>query len=440
MPKTPDTVADPGRVDALAQQIRDGVLSPVDLVQRCIDRIGAAEPQVEAWRELCTDTAFAEAKNLEQEIETGQIRGPLHGIPVGVKDIIDVKGVPTRCNSKSREDIGPATADAEVVAALRAAGAIILGKTHTTEFAFRDPSPARNPHNLAHTPGGSSSGSGAAVGAGMVPVALGTQTMASVNRPAAYCGIAAYKPSTRLMPGGGVAPLSYLYDTVGYYGWNVGDAATVFETICPSHARMHGASVSDGSLTVTQLFDPVIEDADNDIQKSMRRTAKLLRDAGHTVVRRASPVSIAEIQENHRLTMEYDIGHTQKELLDKPQGSVGSYLCEAIGRGLEIADNDYFDARRAIDMARHNFFNSFEETDAFIWPATPKTAPKGLDWTGDASYISPWTAFGGPVVTMPAGLSSENMPIGCLLAGAPGSDYRFASIARKIADAAERHE
>ena len=240
MPKIPDTVADPGRVDALAQQIRDGVLSPVDLVQHCIDRIDAVEPQVEAWRELCTDTAFAEAKNLEQEIETGLIRGPLHGIPVGVKDIIDVKGVPTRCNSKSRADIGPATADAEVVAALRTAGAIILGKTHTTEFAFRDPSPARNPHNLAHTPGGSSSGSGAAVGAGMVPVALGTQTMASVNRPAAYCGIAAYKPSTRLMPGGGVAPLSYLYDTVGYYGWNVGDAATVFETICPSHARMHG--------------------------------------------------------------------------------------------------------------------------------------------------------------------------------------------------------
>ena len=171
----------------------------------------------------------------------------------------------------------------------------------------------------------------------------------------------------------------------------------------------------------------------------MRRTAKLLRDAGHTVVRRASPVSIAEIQESHRLTMEYDIGHTQKELLDKPQGSVGNYLCEAIARGLEIADNDYFDARRTIDTARHSFFNSFEDTDAFIWPATPKTAPKGLEWTGDASYISPWTALGGPVVTMPAGLSSENLPIGCLLAGAPGSDYRFASIARKIADAAERH-
>ncbi len=439
MTKTPDTIADPGRVDALTQQIRDGILSPVDLVQRYIDRIDAVEPRVEAWRELCLDTARAEAKILEQEIATGVIRGPLHGIPVGVKDIIDVRGVPTRCNSKSRADIAPATADAEVVAALRTAGAIILGKTHTTEFAFRDPSPARNPHNLAHTPGGSSSGSGAAVGAGMVPVALGTQTMASVNRPAAYCGIAAFKPSTRLMPGGGVAPLSYLYDTVGYYGWSVGDAATVFEAICPSHGRMNGGPATDAPLEVTVLTDPVIESADADVQKSTRRTAKLLRDAGHTVTRQASPISIAALQENHRLSMEYDIGHTQRELLDKPQGSVGNYLCEAIARGLEISENDYFDARRAIDSARHTFFNHFTETDAFLWPATPETAPEGLEWTGDASYISPWTALGGPIVTMPAGLSSDALPIGCLVAGAPGSDSRFASIARKIAEAAERH-
>ena len=125
-------------------------------------------------------------------------------------------------------------------------------------------------------------------------------------------------------------------------------------------------------------------------------------------------------------------------MLDKPKGSVGPYLCEAIERGLEISEADYFEARRAIDNARHNFFNHFPDSDAFLWPATPQTAPKGLEWTGDASYISPWTALGGPVVTMPAGLSSENMPIGCLLAGTPGSDYRFAGTARKIADAAER--
>ena len=440
MTKAPETVADPGRIEQLAQQIRDGVLSPTDLLQRYIDRIESVNGQVEAWRELCLDRARTEAKVLTQEIATGTIRGPLHGIPVGVKDIIDVKGIPTRCNSKSRADIGPATSDAEVIAALRTAGAVILGKTHTTEFAFRDPSPARNPYNLEHTPGGSSSGSGAAVSAGMVPISLGTQTMASVNRPAAYCGISAFKPSTRLMPGGGVAPLSYLYDTVGYYGWSVADAATIFEAICPSHARLQGTIDLAEPLTVTVLHDPVLEKSDADIEKSMRRTVKALKDAGHTVEKQNAPVSFAEIEEHHRLSMEYDAGHTQKALLDKPKDSIGSFLREALARGLEIPEGDYFQARRALDSARSTFFNHFPETDAFLWPATPKTAPKGLEWTGDASYISPWTALGGPVVTMPVGLSSEKMPIGCLLAGAPGSDYRFAGIARKIAEAAERHQ
>jgi len=438
MTKIPETVRDPGRIETLAKQIKDGSISPTELLQRYIDRIDAVEPLVMAWRELCLDNARAEAEVLTREIETGKIRGPLHGIPIGVKDIIDVKGVPTRCNSKSRADIGPATADAETVTALRTAGAIILGKTHTTEFAFRDPSPARNPYNLEHTPGGSSSGSGAAVGAGMVPVALGTQTMASVNRPAAYCGIAAFKPSTRLMPGAGVALLSGLYDTVGYYGYQVADAATVFKAICPSHARMHGAPAYSDALTVTVLHDPVLETADDDIQKCMQQTAKRLKEAGHIVCDQKAPVSFEEIQEWHRLTMEFEIGRFQRELLDKPEGSVGQYLCEAIERGMVISEGDYFSARRALDNARDTFFEYFSDTDAFISPATPKTAPKGLEWTGDASYISPWTALGGPVVTMPTGLSSENMPIGCLLAGVPGSDYHFASAARTIAEAAER--
>lgn len=440
MSNTPETVADPGRVATLAQQIRDGLISPLEIVQRYLDRIDAVEPQVQAWREVCREAALAEAAIMEKEAATGVVRGPLHGIPIGVKDIIDVAGVPTRCNSRSRANAPPATADAETVTALRSAGAIVLGKTHTTEFAFRDPSPARNPYNLEHTPGGSSSGSGAAVAAGMVPVALGTQTMASVNRPAAYCGIAAFKPSTRLMPGGGVAPLSWLYDTVGYYGWSVADAALVFETICPSHALFGAASPTKGPLTVTVLQDPVLEGADDEIQKSMRRTAALLKKAGHTVETRDSPVAFAELQEQHRLTMEFDVGRIQKGLLDEPEGSIGLYLCEAIRRGLEIPQEAYLAGRRAIDSARSTFFNHFPDTDAFLWPATPATAPKGLEWTGDASYISPWTALGGPVVTMPAGLSSERMPIGCLVAGEPGSDYRFARTARRIAEAAERND
>jgi aspartyl-tRNA(Asn)/glutamyl-tRNA(Gln) amidotransferase subunit A len=437
MNDTPQSyAADPGRISDMARDIRNGVLSPVDLVQRYLDRITAVEPKVEAWRVVCSDTALEEAAHLAEDIKNGIVRGPLHGVPVGVKDIIDVAGVPTRCNSTSRANIAPSSVDAEIVAALRAAGAIVLGKTHTTEFAFRDPSPAKNPHNLEHTPGGSSSGSGAAVAAGMVPAALGTQTMASVNRPAAYCGIAAFKPSTRLMPGGGVEPLSYLYDTVGFYGGGVDDAATLFEAICPHHAR-HGNADIPEHLSIVIPTDPFTDDADSEIQHATEQTAARLRDAGHVVTQSPSPVSFERLHDLHRLTMTYDIGHTRRAFLNEPDGAIGAHLLECIESGLAISDTDYFDARREIDALRDAFFAAFAAADAFLWPATPKTAPKGLAWTGDAKYISPWTALGGPIVTMPVGQSSEHLPIGCLIAGAPGTDFAFAKIARKAASAAE---
>ncbi len=437
-PQTPEIVADPGNVADLARDIRNGALSPVDLVQRYLDRIEAVDGQVEAWREVDAAGALAAAEKLAAEASAGKIRGPLHGIPVGVKDIIDVAGLPTRCNSNSRANIAPASADAEIVAALRTAGAIVLGKTHTTEFALRDPSPARNPHNLEHTPGGSSSGSGAAVAAGMTPVALGTQTSASVNRPAAYCGIAAFKPSTRLIPGSGVEPLSYLYDTVGFYGQRVADAATVFEAICPSHARR--AASTPGALKIVALSDPHIDDADAEIMRALAGAAERIADAGHTVTRSTSPVAFADLFKAHELTMTHEIGRVRRGFLDAPYGAIGPKLLEAIRQGLTISDDAYLDGRRALDAVRDKFFAAFSGIDAILWPATPKTAPKGLEWTGDASFIAPWTALGGPVVTMPAGKSADGMPIGCLLAGMPGADFAFAATARRIANAAEDHE
>jgi aspartyl-tRNA(Asn)/glutamyl-tRNA(Gln) amidotransferase subunit A len=431
--------ADPGRISDLARDIRSGAVSPVDLAQRYLDRIAAVDPNVEAWRTVSTDSALADAADRAADIDNGILRGPLHGVPVGVKDIIDVAGAPTRCNSNSRAQTGPASADAEIVAALRTAGAIILGKTHTTEFAYRDPSPARNPHNLDHTPGGSSSGSGAAVAAGMVPAALGTQTMASVNRPAAYCGIGAFKPSTRLMPGFGIEPLSYLYDTVGFYGGRVEDAATLFEAVCPHHAR-HLTTATPDSIRIVIPDDPFIEDADGDIQRAMEHAAGQLRDAGHAVEHRPSPVSFKRLHDLHRMTMEYDIGRTRRAFLDEAEGQIGAHLLEVIQSGLAIPDADYHEGRREIDSLRDAFFTTFADADAFLWPATPKTAPKGLSWTGDAKYISPWTALGGPVVTMPTGQSAAKLPIGCLVAGAPGTDFAFAGIARSMATSAEDHD
>ena len=433
-------VAYPGSIPDLTRQIREGELSPAELVQSCLDRIEVTEPAIKAWREVCADTIVTEAEQRVKEVEGGMVCGPLHGIPVGIKDIIDVAGVPTRCNSLSRAGAVPATADAAIVSALRVAGALILGKTETTEFAYFNPSPARNPHNINHTPGGSSSGSAAAVAAGTVPAAVGTQTMASLNRPAAYCGIAAFKPSTRLFNTFGIEPLSTLYDTVGFFGWSVADGVAVFDAVCPTHAQPGLKELRDSPLTIVALQDPFIEEADDEIKQAVERVAERLAAASHAVESRNSKVSFNLLYDLHLLTMEYEIGRIQRPLLNEPEGHVGIKFIEAIRRGNEIADSAYLDARRKLDEVRTEFFDAFRGVDAFLWPATPKTAPKGIAWTGEPKFISPWTALGGPVVTMPAGCAADGLPIGCLVTGTPGSDFRFGRIAFRIAEAAEAHE
>lgn len=427
-------VQDPGRVRALAGDIAAGRLSPVALVERYLARINEADPHVQCWRQVDGAQALAQARLREAETKAGRSRGALHGVPFAVKDIIDVEGLPTRCNSRSRADVAPATADAEIVLALRRLGAIPLGKVHTTEFAFFDPSPARNPHNLEHTPGGSSSGSAAAVAAGMAPIALGTQTVASVNRPAAYCGIAAFKPSTRSLSTFGIAPLAPSYDTVGFYGYTVDDAVAAFEALCPAFLPPPAALPARLRLVVPE--DPHLAEATADVRASMTRVELSLAAAGHDIARRASPISFARLFAIQRQTMLYEAGRALAHLRGAPAGSVGEKILGAVGDGLAIAAADYLDMRREIDHLRHDFFAAFPDADLFLWPAAPDGAPKGLAWTGDPRFISPWTALGGPIVTMPAGTTTAGLPLGCLITGRPGSDRFLARAAPSLAQAA----
>lgn len=431
--------ADPGRIAPLARQIKDGTLRPVDLVQSYLDRIREVEVAVQAWREVAGEMALAAAERLGAEARQGRIRGPLHGIPVGVKDIIDVAGLPTRGNSRARADIAPASADAEIVARLRLAGAIVLGKTHTTEFAYFDPSPARNPHNIEHTPGGSSSGSAAAVASGAVPLALGTQTFASVNRPAAYCGIAAFKPSTQSLSTFGVLPLSPTFDTVGCFGSTVEDAVALFDALCPDFARVtspDGGSAELGEVVI--LDDPVLADASADVLAARDVAADRLAEAGVPVRRAASPVSFAELFDHHLSAMEYEIGRIHGPLLSAAGELVGTKLAEAIRRGAVISDEAYRQSRLALAAARVRFWSAMAGTAAILFPATPATAPRGIAWTGDPKYIAPWTALGGPVVTMPAGVAADGLPIGVLLCGRPGQDVSFTRTACRLAEAASK--
>lgn len=425
---------DPGRVRDLAKAIAEGGLSAVDLVRRYLDRIAQADPAVQCWRLVDGERALAVAGERQREAEAGRIRGPLHGIPVAIKDIIDVEGLPTRCNSRSRADAAAATADAEVVLALKAKGAIVLGKVHTTEFAFFDPSPARNPHNLAHTPGGSSSGSAAAVAAGMAPIAIGTQTVASVNRPAAYCGIAAFKPSSRSLSTFGIAPLAPSYDTAGFYGWTIEDAVIAFEAAAPAFVRASEPQPVRGRLTIAVPQDEHLADASAEMKAAYARAADKLAEAGHAVERRPAPISFGKLFALQRSTMLYEAGRALRHLLDEPQGSVGEKILGAVKEGLGISDQRYFDERGEIDRMRETFF-ARETADLFLWPAAPGTAPEGLAWTGDPKYIAPWTALGGPILTLPAGKAANGLPLGVIVAGRPGSDAQMCGWARRLGEA-----
>lgn len=432
MPTEGKLVADPGRIEELAQQIAIGALSPVALVQRYLDRIAAVDGDVRAWRIVDGDRALAIAREREAETKAGQLRGPLHGIPFAVKDIIDVEGLATLCNSRSRAGAVLATADADVVLSLRAAGAIPLGKVHTTEFAYFDPSPARNPHDIRHTPGGSSSGSAAAVAAGMAPASIGTQTVASVNRPAAYCGIAAFKPSTGSVPGFGISPLAPSFDTAGFYGFAVEDAVAVYEALMPAFLRRRMPAASHAQARIVVLEDEHLSDATLEMRKALDRLAAAIGHAGPVVERLASPIDFARLFELQRTMMLYETGRVLRHLLQQPKGMVGERILAAIETGSGIAPETYFSARAETVGMRAALYAVLGEA-AVLWPAAPGGAPEGLGSTGDPRYIAPWTAIGGPIVTIPAGMTEQGLPLGAILTGPPGSDERLCGMARRIA-------
>ena len=428
-------VQSPGSIAELATQIRDGDITPAQLVQRYLARITESDPAVEAWLSVDDDGAMATAEQLGAEAAAGKFRGPLHGIPIGIKDVIDVAGWPTRNNCVALQNAPPATADAEIVAALRTAGAIILGKCHTTEFAYFHPSPARNPQNINHTPGGSSSGPAAAVASGTVPGALGTQTIASVNRPAAYCGIGAFKPSTGVGSVVGVTPLSPVFDTVGFYGWTVADAVKLFEAVCPAYVAPPTLR-DDVKHRVIVLEDPFFDDADPAIMAAREAAAQMMASAGHEVVHQSSPVPLEMVAKCQMQTAEYELARVHAGLLDHPPEEVSTKLREAIARAGGCTEDDYLANRREMAQARDAFFANIRAADAVLTPTTPQTAPEGLEWTGDPRFIAPWTAFGGPIVSLPVGTDDDAMPIGCMLAGRPGEDRDFARLSCRLAAAA----
>ncbi len=426
-----------------AAAIREGRLSSEELVGGCLARIRADEPRVQAWAFLDEKHALRQAKEADLARQEGRPTGPLHGVPVGLKDIIDTEDMPTEDGTVLHAGRKPRW-DATVVSRLREAGAVILGKTVATEFATFSPGKTRNPHNPEHTPGGSSSGSAAAVAAHMVPVALGTQTNGSVIRPAAFCGTFGYKPSFGLVSRFGILKQSRPLDQVGFFARSVEDLALLAETLAGydendpdtrPRAKPDLLRIATSEVPVPPRFaftkTPNWGDADEETREAFDELAASLGERAEPF---SVPAPLGEAWEWHRRIMEADLARNFRHDYESGRDRMSETLCAQIERGRQVSAIDYNDAVDRIEAVNGGFDEVFYRYDAILTAAAPGTAPRGLESTGSPAFCTLWTFAGMPAVTLPIMRGGNGMPMGVQLVGPRGDDARLLRTARWLAN------
>jgi aspartyl-tRNA(Asn)/glutamyl-tRNA(Gln) amidotransferase subunit A len=405
------------------RDLREGRLSCVRLLERCLQRIDALEPRVRAWVLVDRQRARGEALERDRELERGQDRGALHGIPVGVKDIFDVFDWPTGCGSQLWQH-SIARQDCPVVQRLRQAGAVLVGKTVTTTYASFDPPPTRNPWNLARTPGGSSSGSAAALACGMCLAALGSQTGGSITRPATYCGVAGCKPSFATAPAEGVLPLAASMDHVGSMARCVRDVAVLMRAIADP-------PVTDWLLPLSAPLDrPAILGrpqgffdrlAAEDVRDMMDRVCTHYAARGATIHDVALPAAFDDVVRQHRIIMAVEAAAYHQERLRRHPEDYPACITRLLEEGIACPAPDYARAKEHRARLRQEMARVLEGIDALVCPATTRGAPDA-DTTGDPAFNSPWSFTGLPAVSFPTTLDREGLPLGVQLVGRNGDE------------------
>jgi len=423
----------------VVQGIRDGLFSAEDVVRACLAQIEEKEPQVQAWTHLDPEHALKQARNADQLRSEGKPLGPLHGVPVGIKDVIDTRDMPTEDGTPLHSGRSP-WQDAKVVDALRAAGAIILGKTVTTEMATMHPGKTRNPHNPEHTPGGSSSGSAAAVAAGMVPLAVGTQTNGSVIRPAAFCGVFGFKPTRGFVSTRGILRQSALLDQVGVFARTVEDLALIGEVVCaydeyePS-MRPRGTPPllrvceEEPPLppTLALVRTPWWDELDAEVREGF---SELVEHLGERIGEFELPPSAVRVLDWHRTLMEADIAASYDTDYEKGKEQMSELLRAQIERGRGVSLLEYRRAEARITPVTEAIDEVFDRFDAILTPAVHGPAPKGLESTGNPQFCTLWTFCGMPAINLPLLTASNGLPIGVQLVGRVGDDARLLRTAR----------
>ena len=409
-------------VSDAAARIAQGALGPSALLEAALARIAARDEAVRAWASIDETGARAVARERDEELRAGRPRGPLHGIPVAIKDVFHVAGLTTTCGAAPAFHVRP-TEDAAAVARLRAAGAVVVGKAHTTEFAYFEPGPTRNPWNRAHTPGGSSSGSAAAVAAGMVPLALGTQTVGSVLRPAAYCGVVGFKGTYGLIPTDGVVPLAWSFDHVGVFARRVADVALALDALAkPAPPR------SAPRPPRLALVPELLERASPEVGALVRATAERFARAGATIEEVALPPSFAGVHAAGRAVLEVEAAAYHEELYRAHAAHYRPRTRELIAGGLTRPAVAYARAQRARTEFRREVLPRLAAYDAWLSPTAPTPAPEGLA-TGDPWFCAPWSFAGVPAISLPIGVSSLGLPHAIQLVGAAHRDAEILAVA-----------
>lgn len=427
-----------------ASALAEGRISSEELVAACLARIQAEEARVQAWAFLDPEYVLLQARAADQWRRAGKPLGPLHGIPVGVKDIIDTQDMPTADGTVLHAGRTPFE-DAAVVSLLRTAGAIIMGKTVTTELATYSPGKTRNPHNPEHTPGGSSSGSAAAVAAHMVPLAIGTQTNGSVIRPAAYCGVVGYKPSFGLISRHGVLKQSRPLDQIGVMARSVEDAALFAEQLIGFDAndsdtrplarpRLRETAMQAPPVPPRLAFvkTPMWKMADAQCQAAFAELAAHLGERAEEV---KLPTAFKAAWKWHQTVMEADLAKNFEAEYEQGRDQLSETLRSQIERGRRVRAIDY---NKALDQvpALHRGLNELFALryEAILTPATAGTAPHGLESTGSPAFCTLWTLCGLPCITLPLMQGADGLPLGVQLVGPRGGDARLLRTARWLID------
>jgi len=396
----------------LARRIEGGELKPRAVVELCAEAIAAREQEIGAFVALDLDAARHAAE------EPRLASAPLHGLPVAFKDIFDTADFPTQYGSPIYTGHRP-RADATAVALTRRAGGIVIGKTVTTEMASLVPSATRNPHNLAHTPGGSSSGSAAAIAAAMVPIAFGTQTAGSVIRPAAFCGVAGFKPSYRLIPLVGVKDVAWHLDTAGLFGAGIADVAFAAAAILDRDLRVDRTAPAAPRIALVRSH--LWPQASAAMRNAVESAARIAEAAGAKVADVTLPPLLEDAYEAQFTIQDYEVFRALAFEYDRHRDAIGQQLRVQLDRAAAVSADEYDAARRIGSRARQVLADTMAGHDAILTPSAPGAAPAGLSSTGDPAFNRLWTLMGAPCLNVP-GFYDNELPLGIQIVGRFGRD------------------